>query len=114
MSGKYEVFPGKDQQYYFRLKAANGEVILSSEGYVNKSGCLNGIASVQKNSPEDQHYERLTAKNGAPYFTLKAANHQVIGRSEMYSSVAARDKGIESVKKNGGSSTIVELPAHEE
>ena len=110
MSGKYDVFRGKDQQYYFHLKAANGEVILSSEGYKEKSGCLNGIISVQKNS-DDHNYQRLTAKNGAPYFTLKAQNHQVIGCSEMYSTVAAREKGIESVKKNGPDSPVTELSA---
>ncbi|GAA0485819.1 MULTISPECIES: YegP family protein [Tatumella] len=111
MSGKYDVFRGKDQQYYFHLKAANGEVILSSEGYKEKSGCLNGIISVQKNSADDHNYQRLTAKNGAPYFTLKAQNHQVIGCSEMYSTVAAREKGIESVKKNGPDSPVTELSA---
>ena len=111
MSGKYEVFQGKDQQYYFRLKAANGEIILSSEGYTTKNACHNGIASVQKHSADDQYYQHLTAKNGEPYFTLRSANHQVIGKSELYSSTAARDKGIESVKKNGPESQITELPA---
>lgn len=111
MSGKYEIFQGKNQQYYFRLKAANGEVILSSEGYVSKSGCSNGIASVQKHSSDDSNYKRLTAKSGAPYFTLQAANHQVIGQSEMYSSQAACEKGIESVKKNGPTDSITEIPA---
>lgn len=30
-----EVFKGKDGQYYFRIKAANGEPIAHSEGYKN-------------------------------------------------------------------------------
>jgi uncharacterized protein YegP (UPF0339 family) len=37
---------------------------------------------------------------------LKAANHQVIGSSQMYASEASRDNGIDSVKNNGASSTI--------
>ncbi|MGJ8514495.1 YegP family protein [Carnimonas bestiolae] len=106
MSGKFELFVGKNDKFHFNLKAGNGEVILSSQSYSSKSSALNGIASVQKNSCDDAHYERLTAKDGSPYFTLKAANQQVIGTSEMYSSTQSRDKGIESVKANGGSEKI--------
>ena len=51
-----------------------------------------------KNSSDDARYDRLTAKNGKPYFNLKAANHQIIGSSQFYASEASRDKGIESVK----------------
>ncbi|PRD14347.1 YegP family protein [Pantoea coffeiphila] len=109
MSGKFEIFSGKNGQYYFRLKAGNGEVILSSEGYTTKASCENGVASVKKHAPADANYQRLVAKNGSPYFTLSAANHQVIGNSEMYSSPQARDKGIESVKVNAPSAVIVAL-----
>lgn len=49
---KYEVFLGKDKQFYFRLKAANGEPILASEGYTAKESCNKGILSVGKNAPE--------------------------------------------------------------
>lgn len=41
-----------------------------------------------------------------PYFVLKAANQQVIGKSEMYTSEAAAKNGIESVKKNCGSTEV--------
>lgn len=44
---KFQVFKGKDGQFYFRLKAANGEVIASSEGYTTKQSCLNGIAAIK-------------------------------------------------------------------
>lgn len=48
---KFELFQDKAGRYRFRLKAANGRVIAVSEGYAAKSGCLNGIESVQKNAP---------------------------------------------------------------
>lgn len=41
-----------------------------------------------------------------PYFVLKAANGEVIGKSESYSSEAAAKNGIESVKKNAVSAKI--------
>lgn len=44
---KFQVFKGKDGQYYFRLRAANGEVICSSEGYTTKQSCLGGIEAIR-------------------------------------------------------------------
>ncbi|WP_319583117.1 YegP family protein [uncultured Pseudodesulfovibrio sp.] len=109
MAGKFERKQTSDGQWMFNLKAGNGEIILTSERYTAKSGCDNGIASVQANSPLDERYERKEAKNGQPYFVLKAANHQVIGVSEMYSSKSAMETGIESVKTNGRTTSIVDV-----
>ncbi len=49
---KFEVYTDKAGEFRFRLKARNGEIIATSEGYKSKDGCLNGIASVKKNAPE--------------------------------------------------------------
>ena len=92
----------------FDLKAGNGQVILTSEVYTTKAACLNGVESVKKNAQEDARFEKLESKNGKPYFNLKATNGQVIGTSELYESVAARDNGIESVKKNAPDAEVVE------
>ena len=58
-----------------------------------------------------ERYEKLTSKNGKSYFTLKAANSQVIGNSEMYESESSRDNGIDSVMKNAPEAKIVEIAA---
>ena len=47
---KFEVYKDKAGEFRFRLKAGNGEIIAASEGYKAKSGCLNGIESVQNNA----------------------------------------------------------------
>lgn len=52
MAGKFELYKDRSGEFRFRLKAANGEIIASSEGYTSKSGALNGIESVKKNAPE--------------------------------------------------------------
>jgi uncharacterized protein YegP (UPF0339 family) len=106
MAGWFELSNSSDGQFRFVLKAGNGEVILTSELYKTRAAAQNGIASVQTNSGLDERYERKAAANGKPFFNLKAANHQVIGSSQMYSSEAARDNGISSVKSNGSSATI--------
>lgn len=109
MSAKYEIFLGTDRQYYFRLKAPNGEKILASEGYTTKANCQNGIQSVRVNSPYDANYKKLTSVNSQYYFTLHASNGQVIGKSETYSSAQARDGGIAAVKGYGPSAPVVDL-----
>lgn len=106
MAGWYELSKSKDGQFRFELKAGNAETILTSELYKTRAAAENGIASVQTNAALDERYERKTASNGKPFFNLKAANHQIIGSSEMYSSEAARDGGIASVKNNGASTTV--------
>jgi uncharacterized protein YegP (UPF0339 family) len=85
----------------FNLKAGNNEVILTSETYTTKQAAEGGIASVQTNSPRDERYERKSSVRGEPYFVLKAANGEIIAKSQMYSSASAMESGIASVKANG-------------
>ncbi|HWM83022.1 MAG TPA: YegP family protein [Pseudolabrys sp.] len=100
MAGKFVLKKSSNGKFYFRLQAGNGETLLMSEMYNAKPSAENGIASVKTNAPDDDRYERKAAKNGQAMFNLKAANGQVIGTSESYSSEAAREKGIASVKAN--------------
>jgi uncharacterized protein len=106
MAGWYELSTNDKGQFSFVLKAGNGEVVLRSEQYESKAAAENGIASVQKNSPLDERYERKQAADGRPFFNLKAANHQVIGSSQMYQTEAGRENGIASVKTNGPTETV--------
>lgn len=108
----FEVFRSeKDGKYYFRLKAANGETILQSQGYADRKGCKKGIASVQRHAADRQRYETATAADGKHFFRLKAANARVIGMSQMYGSAAALTKGIEAVMGNAPDAPIRALEA---
>lgn len=49
---KFEVYTDKSGEFRFRLKAKNGEIIATSEGYKKIDSCLNGIESVRKNASE--------------------------------------------------------------
>ena len=49
---KFEVYTDKAGEFRFRLKARNGEIIATGEGYKAKNSCLNGIESIRKNAPE--------------------------------------------------------------
>jgi uncharacterized protein YegP (UPF0339 family) len=52
MAGKFEMYQDKKGEYRFRLKAGNGQVIATGEGYTTKKACLNGIESIRKNAPD--------------------------------------------------------------
>jgi uncharacterized protein YegP (UPF0339 family) len=111
MAARFEIKKAKDGEFYFHLKASNGQVILSSEMYKRKDSAHNGIESIKKNSPDEARYERKEARNGQFMFNLRAANHQVIGTSETYTTTEARDHGIASVKTNAPSAEIDDLTA---
>ena len=98
--GKFQIKKRSNGEFQFNLKAGNGEIILTSEGYKTRAGCDNGIESVKKNAPDDSRYDRLTSKNDKYYFNLKAGNGEIIGTSEMYESMESRDGGIDAVKRN--------------
>lgn len=107
----FEIFQSeKTGKYHIRLKAKNSQTILTGEAYNQKQGAKNGIESIIKNTANgDEQFERLKAKDGSPYFVLKAKNGEVIGKSEMYSSTSAMNKGIASVIKNAQEGQIKDL-----
>lgn len=105
---KFVITKRVNNEYQFNLKARNGEIILTSEGYVQKASCIKGIASVKINSQEDSRYERRVAKNEKDYFVLKARNGEIIGKSQLYSSNTSMENGIASVKANAPDAEVID------
>lgn len=106
--GKFTITVRKNGEFQFNLKAANGQVILTSEGYTTKAACTNGIESVKKNAVDEKKFEVNESNNGKFFFNLKAANGQVIGTSQMYASMDTMKTGIASVMKNAPEAPVVE------
>ena len=109
MAGKFTLRKTEKGNFVFNLKAANGQIILTSQPYSDKRSALNGIDSTRKNAREDASFERRTSGNGQPYFVLKAANAQIIGQGEMYSSKASMENGIASVMRNAPGAPLQDL-----
>ena len=109
MPGKFELKKGKSGTYSFNLKAANGQVILTSQSYKSKAAAAKGIKSVCTNCSKASYFEQKTSKKGEPYFVMLAANKQVIGKSQMYASKRSMLNGIASVQKNASKSRIQDL-----
>jgi len=109
MAGKFEVYEDKAGEFRFRLKAGNGEIVLTSEGYKSKSSAMNGIESVKTNAGDPGMFDSKETKGGKFRFSLKAKNHQVIGTSENYNSASARDNGIGAVGRAAVGAKVVEV-----
>ena len=108
MAGKFEIQKSAGGSYRFNLKSGNQETILSSESYQTKEEARYGAESVKSNAADDNRYERKTSTDGQSYFVLKAANQEIIGTSETYSSQSAMENGIQAVKTNASNAEIVE------
>jgi uncharacterized protein len=108
MPAKFEIKAGRTGKFRFNLKASNGQVILTSEAYEKRAAATKGIESVRKNSQNESRFERKTAKDGSPYFVLKAANGEPIGKSEMYRTKSSMENGISSVTKNAPGAPVVD------
>jgi hypothetical protein len=98
---KFEVYQsGKNKDFRFRLKADNGQTILSSEPYKTRAACVNGIESVKKNSKDPKRINKVVTPNKLFRFAVVAGNNEVIGISQNYKSESGRDNGIDSLKRN--------------
>ena len=107
---KFEIYQsGKNKEYRFRMKASNGQIILSSEGYKSKNACLNGVDSIKKNAKNPKRYTKSQTSSGAYRFALVAGNKEIIGISQNYKSASGRNNGVKSVMKNAGKAPIAEL-----
>ncbi|MEP6788187.1 MAG: YegP family protein [Acidobacteriota bacterium] len=108
MAGKFEIKSGKTGKFRFNLKASNGQIVLTSEAYDSRAAAVKGIASVKNNAGNAKRFERKTAKDGSPYFVMKAANGEPIGRSEMYKTKASMENGVASVAKHAPDAPVAD------
>jgi hypothetical protein len=105
----FEVYKDAREEHRFRLKAPNGEIIASGEGYSTKAACLNGINSIKENCVIPERFETYQDNIGEWRFRLKAANGQIIATGEGYSSKDGLANGIKSVTKYALSAEIKEV-----
>lgn len=96
-TGRFELFVGQDGQHYFQLLAKNGAHLLRSEGYSSLSSAKGGITTVKNNGKQEARFVVLETDSGEFYFNLKAGNGKVIGSSEVYTSKAAAEGGVDAV-----------------
>ncbi len=107
-NGKFEVFQvGDGFQYY--LKASNGEILVASELYTTKDGCMKAIDAVRRNVETGGEIRVFADKRGRHKFKLIAGNHRVIAISANYMSEKNATSASESFKKFALTANVVEV-----
>ncbi len=110
-NGKYEVYKSGDGWAY-RLKASNGEVLVTSEVYASKESMLSAIEAVKKNV-EVGEVKVYDDKSGKHQFKLVAKNHRVLVISANYDKEARAQSAAESFKKFALKADVVEIDSAE-
>ena len=90
----FELFEGEDGKAYFHLRAANGELMLGSQGYASNTNARGGIASVLANGTDIASYQVFETANGNYALRLVAKNGEVIARGQSYASKASANRAV--------------------
>ncbi|MAS87324.1 MAG: hypothetical protein CMH30_05025 [Micavibrio sp.] len=106
--GKFTLFTGRNGQFYWNLKAANGETLCHSEGYTTKQNAKNGIEACKIYS-QGANFTFLIGKDSQHYWNLKASNGQIVCQSEGYVSKQGAENGARSCRENAPNAPIVDL-----
>ncbi|MBF2760906.1 MAG: YegP family protein [Ectothiorhodospiraceae bacterium AqS1] len=106
MPGKFEIYKDNAGEFRYRLKAINGQIILTGEGYKTRASAIKGVESVRKNSQDPSRFEVNVSRSGKKFFNLTARNKQVIGTSQQYASDSGCKNGMKSVAKYAPDATI--------
>lgn len=104
---RFQVFRGLDGQYYFHLRADNGEIVLVSEGFRRRGSAIDGTGSVRAHGASLSRYEVREARDGQHYFVLRAVNGRVIGLSETYPTRAGAERAVADVV------ALLQQPVHD-
>ena len=102
----FQIFQSSGQHWY-HLRADNGEIVQSGEGYTARASCENGIQSVKANC-QPQRFQSFF-ESGQYGFNHVAANGEIIGRSEKYTTAQARDHGIQVVLREAPEARVEDL-----
>ncbi len=91
---RFQVFRGLDSKYYFHLRAANGEIILQSQGYTTRTSANNAVTSVQNIGGDAARYQVRPAADGRYYFVLRATNGRTMAWGETYAVKAGAETAV--------------------
>jgi uncharacterized protein YegP (UPF0339 family) len=99
LAGKLTFFQSTDGQWRFNLKSGNGSILLTSEAYTSRTGAINGALSTLENGVDPAQYVVKAAASKGYVVNLKAANGEVIGYTEVYSTKSNATRAVGSSVK---------------
>ncbi len=96
-------------RFRFSLRSPEGELILTSPFYSSKLGAQLAIEAVKQNASIDDRFDRRVSEAGERFFALMGVEGQILAISEMFSSVAALESGIDFVKQHAAEAPVDDL-----
>jgi uncharacterized protein len=111
MAAKFVVKPGGEGQFFFNLMSEDGRKLLTSGMFPAKSSVFNGIEAVKQHAREGSRYEKVTSAEGKLYFRLCSATKDILGVSEMFENMDARDAALSKVMHGSAEASVVEEAA---
>ena len=103
---KFVIIRKNSGGFQFYLRAAHGETLLSSDTYITKTSCENGIFAVKNNLRDASKLVCRIMEDGKAYFNVKAINERILGTSEIYENQLLMIAGLEAFKLYAPSATI--------
>jgi Uncharacterized conserved protein len=105
---KFVIKTGKHHQFFFDLKADNGEVIITSDAFHTKAACNSGIEALKAVVRDDNKFERMKAATEHYYFIIKGANGKQIAKSVLFPTPAERNAAIKSIEAEAHDAVVAE------
>ncbi|GAA4418480.1 YegP family protein [Acidovorax lacteus] len=99
MAACFEIARESDGRYRISLQGEQGDCLLRSEPLPTRAAALGALDALRQHGALDARYGRLSARDGSPYFTLKAGNGQVLAQSPRFRGARARDEGIAQAQR---------------
>ena len=107
LNGKWVIEMKGDNEYFSKLYASNGEVMLSSEIYTTEDGARNGIETIIR-GVEAGKFVIYQDKNKNYYYKVKTANNRLLCVGEIYKAKDQCLKAVESVKRIAKDSPVAD------
>ncbi len=105
----YEILKHKLGTFRFRLKDNEGNILLRSSGYTQKTNCKKGISSVKKNTQKEERIELISSYPFGYRIILKSGNYRIIATSEVYKSEIEAKNSIKKVMSIGDIAFTLDL-----
>lgn len=107
---KFEIFQSEaNQKYYFRLKARNGQVVLSGNPHTSVDDVKVSIEAVKERAADASNFKTNQTPGGKFTFSLRSSENKSLGNSQAYKSQKSMKNGIGAVGRAAAGATIVEV-----
>lgn len=96
---RFETVRGSDGKTYVHLRAANGQIVLQTQGYSSRGAAEDGIEAIEDAAVDADRFEVFEGADGQHTFRLTARNGAILGRGEMYASKSNALRGAARVRE---------------